>query len=150
MSGEFKAQGIVTLTTDFGTSDGYVGAMKGRILAIAPALRIIDNAHHLPRVARHCCLLRNTDQRERRALGVVQQPAPGDFAAGIDGGGSTPGDSIGGAGAVGGLRASGPTDNTRATPGDVGDVVVSPLSLSHNRSMGMHRPSSRSARPLDA
>ena len=31
----------------------------------------------------------------------------------------TPGASFGGEGAVGGLRASGPTDNTRATPGDV-------------------------------
>jgi len=28
---------IITLTTDFGTADGFVGAMKGVILSIAPA-----------------------------------------------------------------------------------------------------------------
>ena len=27
---------IITLTTDFGTADGYVGVMKGVILGIAP------------------------------------------------------------------------------------------------------------------
>lgn len=36
---------IVTLTTDFGTSDGYVGAMKGVILSRAPDTRIVDIAH---------------------------------------------------------------------------------------------------------
>lgn len=36
---------IVTLTTDFGTQDGYVGAMKGVVLSRAPAARIVDIAH---------------------------------------------------------------------------------------------------------
>lgn len=33
---------IVTVTTDFGTADGYVGTMKGVILSIAPAARLVD------------------------------------------------------------------------------------------------------------
>ncbi|MFI5317868.1 MAG: SAM-dependent chlorinase/fluorinase, partial [Myxococcota bacterium] len=37
--------GIVTLTTDFGDADGYVGALKGAILARFAAARIIDLAH---------------------------------------------------------------------------------------------------------
>ena len=40
---------IVTLTTDFGTSDGYVGAMKGVLLARAPGTRIVDITHDIPR-----------------------------------------------------------------------------------------------------
>jgi len=39
----------VTLTSDFGTRDGYVGAMKGVILSIAPDARIVDITHELPR-----------------------------------------------------------------------------------------------------
>lgn len=36
---------IVTLTTDFGLSDPYVGMMKGVILGIAPQARIVDLTH---------------------------------------------------------------------------------------------------------
>ena len=39
---------IVTLTTDFGTGDYYVGAMKGAILRIAPATHLIDISHQIP------------------------------------------------------------------------------------------------------
>jgi hypothetical protein len=39
--------GIVTLTTDFSTSDAYVGMMKGRILSIAPDVTIVDLAHNI-------------------------------------------------------------------------------------------------------
>ena len=42
---------IITLTTDFGTSDGYVGAMKGVIARIAgtrPAPAVVDLAHDIP------------------------------------------------------------------------------------------------------
>lgn len=39
---------IVTLTTDFGTSDGYVGAMKGVIIRRCPDATIIDIAHDVP------------------------------------------------------------------------------------------------------
>jgi hypothetical protein len=40
--------GIVTLTTDFGLADGYVGQMKGVILGLAPAARLVDITHAVP------------------------------------------------------------------------------------------------------
>ena len=40
--------GIVTLTTDFGTVDGYVGAMKGVILREHPDARVVDITHDVP------------------------------------------------------------------------------------------------------
>jgi len=39
---------IITLTTDFGTSDPYVGIMKGVILSINPKAKIIDITHSIP------------------------------------------------------------------------------------------------------
>jgi len=36
---------IITLTTDFGLQDPYVAAMKGAILAINPAARLVDVSH---------------------------------------------------------------------------------------------------------
>jgi S-adenosylmethionine hydrolase len=36
---------LVTLTTDFGTQDGYVAAMKGVVLSRAPEVRLVDVAH---------------------------------------------------------------------------------------------------------
>ena len=41
--------GIVTLTTDFGTRDGYVGEMKGVLLAGASSVRLVDVSHAVPR-----------------------------------------------------------------------------------------------------
>jgi S-adenosylmethionine hydrolase len=38
---------LITLTTDFGTTDGYVGTMKGAILGIAPDARLIDLSHEI-------------------------------------------------------------------------------------------------------
>jgi S-adenosylmethionine hydrolase len=38
---------IITLTTDFGTSDSYVGTMKGIILSIAPAVTLVDITHEI-------------------------------------------------------------------------------------------------------
>ncbi len=38
---------IVTLTTDFGSSDGYVGMMKGVLLAITPQAQIVDITHDI-------------------------------------------------------------------------------------------------------
>ena len=38
---------IVTLLTDFGTADGYVGEMKGVILSAAPAAVVTDISHDL-------------------------------------------------------------------------------------------------------
>ncbi len=39
---------IITLLTDFGDQDTYVGIMKGVIVSIAPEARIIDICHNLP------------------------------------------------------------------------------------------------------
>jgi S-adenosylmethionine hydrolase len=39
---------LITLLTDFGWGDGYIGAMKGVILQINPDCRIVDLAHEIP------------------------------------------------------------------------------------------------------
>jgi S-adenosylmethionine hydrolase len=41
-------QPIITLTTDFGTEDGYVGAMKGVLLGICPQACLVDITHAIP------------------------------------------------------------------------------------------------------
>jgi S-adenosyl-L-methionine hydrolase (adenosine-forming) len=38
---------VITLTTDFGTSDGFVGMMKGVILSINPQASIVDITHDI-------------------------------------------------------------------------------------------------------
>jgi len=40
--------GIITLITDFGTRDAYVGVMKGVICTIRPSARIVDISHEVP------------------------------------------------------------------------------------------------------
>lgn len=42
-----KPSQIITLTTDFGTSDVYVGVMKGVILNINPNAKIVDITHSI-------------------------------------------------------------------------------------------------------
>lgn len=37
----------ITLTTDFGTVDGYVGALKGVLATLAPSARLVDLSHDL-------------------------------------------------------------------------------------------------------
>jgi S-adenosylmethionine hydrolase len=59
-----ERSGIVTLLTDFGERDAYVGAMKGVILGICPDARIVDISH---RVARH---------RVRQGAFLLVQAAP--------------------------------------------------------------------------
>ena len=44
----FAASGVVTLTTDFGLKDPFVGVMKGRLVARFPGVRIIDLTHEIP------------------------------------------------------------------------------------------------------
>src|SRR4051812_19286460 len=44
---EFRANGLVTLTTDFGLREPFVGIMKGVMLAHAAHLRFIDMAHEV-------------------------------------------------------------------------------------------------------
>lgn len=41
----WEPSGVVTLTTDFGLKDPFVGVMKGRILHRHPAARIVDLTH---------------------------------------------------------------------------------------------------------
>ncbi len=43
-----KPNGIITLLTDFGQIDGFVGTMKGVILSINPKATIIDISHEVP------------------------------------------------------------------------------------------------------
>jgi S-adenosylmethionine hydrolase len=43
-----KPSGIVTLTTDFGHRDSYVGQMKGAALAVASSLELVDLCHAVP------------------------------------------------------------------------------------------------------
>ncbi len=38
---------LITLTTDFGLADGYVGTMKGVILSIVPDARLVDITHEV-------------------------------------------------------------------------------------------------------
>jgi S-adenosylmethionine hydrolase len=45
--------GLVTLLTDFGTRDAFVGIMKGVMVSIDPALRFIDLTHDVPAQAVH-------------------------------------------------------------------------------------------------
>jgi S-adenosylmethionine hydrolase len=44
---DFRANGLITLTTDFGWREPFVGIMKGVMLARAPDLRFIDMAHEV-------------------------------------------------------------------------------------------------------
>ncbi|MDO8531858.1 MAG: SAM-dependent chlorinase/fluorinase [Dehalococcoidia bacterium] len=39
---------VITLLTDFGTRDAYVGAMKGAILNVSPSVAIVDICHDVP------------------------------------------------------------------------------------------------------
>src|SRR5438132_11824690 len=39
---------IITLLTDFGASDVFVGSMKGVILGINPLAQIVDLSHDIP------------------------------------------------------------------------------------------------------
>ncbi len=39
---------VITLTTDFGLQDYYVGAMKAAMLNIAPDVRLVDISHEIP------------------------------------------------------------------------------------------------------
>lgn len=38
---------LITITTDFGIADGYVGTMKGVILDIVPQAQLVDISHHI-------------------------------------------------------------------------------------------------------
>jgi hypothetical protein len=42
-----KRSGIITLLTDFGQQDGYVAAMKGVMLGLYPAVKLVDISHEV-------------------------------------------------------------------------------------------------------
>lgn len=49
---------IISLTTDFGLADGYVGIMKGVILGLAPDVHLVDLSHDIaPQNVRQAALL---------------------------------------------------------------------------------------------
>jgi S-adenosylmethionine hydrolase len=39
---------LITLTSDFGLQDGFVGAMKGVVLGLCPQARLVDLSHAVP------------------------------------------------------------------------------------------------------
>jgi S-adenosylmethionine hydrolase len=41
--------GVITLLSDFGLADGYVAAMKGMLLRLAPGVSLVDVTHIVPR-----------------------------------------------------------------------------------------------------
>lgn len=52
---------LITLTTDFGTQDGYVAAMKGVMLSAIPTLRFVDLTHEVaPQDVMEAAFLLNT------------------------------------------------------------------------------------------
>ncbi|MEE8396960.1 MAG: SAM-dependent chlorinase/fluorinase [bacterium] len=78
---------LVTLTTDFGTADGYVGAIKGRLLSLAPPVRICDISHQVaPRdvVQGAWCLKRAAPRFPDGAIHLaVIDPGVGSARAGL-------------------------------------------------------------------
>ncbi len=44
-----QASGVISLTTDFGLVDPYVGQMKGALLQRNPAAQLVDLSHAIPR-----------------------------------------------------------------------------------------------------
>ena len=43
----YRQRPILSLTTDFGTKEGYIGAMKGVIYRICPLVTLVDISHHI-------------------------------------------------------------------------------------------------------
>ena len=39
---------IITLLTDFGSQDPFVGILKGVMLSITPAVQFVDLSHKIP------------------------------------------------------------------------------------------------------
>jgi S-adenosylmethionine hydrolase len=54
---------IITLATDFGTADGYVGEMKGVIKTISPSAEIVDITHELKSINKAYLVIKRYCQR---------------------------------------------------------------------------------------
>lgn len=61
----------ITLLTDFGTADGYVGEMKGVLATLAPGAPIVDIAHDLPAQDIHAARLAVARYWKRFPQGTV-------------------------------------------------------------------------------
>jgi len=44
----FQPSGVITLTTDFGLTDPFVGVLKGQVLVRFPQARMVDLTHDIP------------------------------------------------------------------------------------------------------
>ncbi|WP_287154173.1 SAM-dependent chlorinase/fluorinase [Candidatus Solincola tengchongensis] len=47
-TGEARLEGLITFTSDFGTSEEWVGVVKGVILSINPRAVVVDLSHEIP------------------------------------------------------------------------------------------------------
>lgn len=78
---------FIALLTDFGTEDGYVAAMKGRILSEAPEVRLIDISHSIkPFNVRQAAFCLNNSYPyfpEKTIFVVVVDPGVGTSRQGI-------------------------------------------------------------------
>jgi len=78
--------GWISLTTDYGTFDGFAAACHGSIARIAPAVRVIDITHHVPPadVMRGAAVLAQTAPHLPAAVHVaVVDPGVGTSRRGI-------------------------------------------------------------------
>ena len=78
---------VITLTTDFGTSDSYVASMKGVILSVNPQARIVDITHAIePHHIRQASFILHTTWRnfpDGTIHLVVVDPGVGSHRRGI-------------------------------------------------------------------
>ena len=83
----FRPNGLVTLTTDFGTRDGYVGAVKGVLLTMVSDVTVVDVTHDIPAgdVRSAAFVLRNLSDTfpEGTVHVVVVDPTVGSERAGL-------------------------------------------------------------------
>jgi S-adenosylmethionine hydrolase len=76
----------ISLTTDYGTFDGFVAACHGTIARISPAVRVIDVTHHVPPadVTRGAAVLAQTAPHLPRSVHVaVVDPGVGTARRGL-------------------------------------------------------------------
>jgi hypothetical protein len=76
----------ISLTTDYGTFDGFVAACHGSIARVAPSVRVIDVTHHVPPadVSRGAAVLAQTAPHLPSAVHVaVVDPGVGTSRRGI-------------------------------------------------------------------
>jgi len=77
----------IALLTDFGTEDGYVGAMKGKILSMAPNTDIIDISHDITpfdtRQAAYCLMNCYSYFPEDTIFVIVIDPGVGSSRKGL-------------------------------------------------------------------